>query len=115
MPDAHANEQTKIIERDLEKLAARFDRHLEIYAQNGKELAALKSSVDSLRLWLERESSELDTNNVAQWKQIKINTDNISNIQIELGKLGVKIAAFAAIGATAASTIVVFGMEKVFM
>lgn len=34
-----------IMAEDLERLQARFDRHLEIYAQNGKELAALKTEV----------------------------------------------------------------------
>lgn len=42
-----ASFQTRIIERDIERLANRFDRHLEIYAQNNKELAALKSSIES--------------------------------------------------------------------
>lgn len=46
------NDQTKILERDIANLSKkvdsqceRFDRHLEIYAQNGKELAALKTEV----------------------------------------------------------------------
>lgn len=50
-----ANAQTRIIERDIARLAEdhtklnlRFDRHLEIYAANGKELAALKTKVDTL-------------------------------------------------------------------
>ena len=33
------------VEKDVQGLATRFDRHLEIYAQNGKELGALKVSV----------------------------------------------------------------------
>ena len=41
-----SNEDVTIrLERDINSLANRFDRHLEIYAQNGKELAALKSQV----------------------------------------------------------------------
>lgn len=47
--DTQHKEQTNILERDLARLADRFDRHLEIYAQNGKELTALKQEVSSLR------------------------------------------------------------------
>lgn len=50
--DERANEQTRIIERDIaslsldhKKLNERFDRHLEIYAQNGKELVALRTQM----------------------------------------------------------------------
>lgn len=44
--DSQHNEQTLRLERDLNNLGIRFDRHLEIYAQNGKELAALKAQVN---------------------------------------------------------------------
>lgn len=37
-----------VFERDLTTLATRFDRHLEIYAQNGKELAGVKTNVGNL-------------------------------------------------------------------
>lgn len=54
MSMVEANAQTQIIEKDIARLrdsmseqSARFDRHLEIYAQNGKELAALKQEVRS--------------------------------------------------------------------
>lgn len=39
---------------DNYRLQERFDRHLEIYAQNGKELAALKSEVKSSNENLQR-------------------------------------------------------------
>jgi len=34
---------------EIREMRNRFDRHLEIYAQNGKELSALKSEVSALR------------------------------------------------------------------
>lgn len=43
-------EQTNVLERDLSSLGTRFDRHLEIYAKNGKELEAVKTN----QLWLMR-------------------------------------------------------------
>ena len=43
-----SNKELKLLEQDLRGVTDRFDRHLEIYANNGKELAALKSSVDSV-------------------------------------------------------------------
>ena len=39
-------ERIGVLQRDMSAMNARFDRHLEIYAQNGKELAALKVSVN---------------------------------------------------------------------
>lgn len=35
-------------DKQIEDLTSRFDRHLEIYAQNGKELAGVKVSVTTL-------------------------------------------------------------------
>lgn len=50
-----SNTEAKIIEREIESLGKmvhtqgnRFDRHLEIYAQNGKELSALKTEMKSM-------------------------------------------------------------------
>lgn len=37
------------LESGISGLSSRFDRHLEIYAQNGKELAALKTEVNLMR------------------------------------------------------------------
>ena len=36
-------------DNEIKNLRDRFDRHLEIYAQNGKELAGLKAEVSGLR------------------------------------------------------------------
>lgn len=46
--DSQHLEQTKRIEGDLRELGKRFDRHLEIYASNGKELAAVKVEMNNL-------------------------------------------------------------------
>lgn len=46
--DIQHTEQTKRIEEDIRTVTTRLDRHLEIYAQNGKELAALKTEVANL-------------------------------------------------------------------
>jgi predicted phage tail protein len=63
-----ANAQTKIIERDIARLAEdhaklnqRFDRHLEIYSQNGKELAALKTKVENLDKAVQAKCDEIMT------------------------------------------------------
>lgn len=46
--DTQHTEQTKRLEEDMRYLGNRFDRHLEIYAANGKELSAVKQNVASL-------------------------------------------------------------------
>lgn len=64
--DAQHVEQTKHLERDLTGLKAdiqkvdhRLDRHLEIYAQNGKELAALKQEVSDMKTSLNTKCGEI--------------------------------------------------------
>jgi len=42
-------EQTRVLERDITSLNNRFDRHLEIYAKNGKELANVKEEVREVK------------------------------------------------------------------
>ena len=91
MADEHANQQTKIIERDLEKLNSRFDRHLEIYATNGKELASLRTSVESLRNLIQSESNQ--TNN----QEIRIRS-----IETGMEKLKTQVGLYAALGSSAA-------------
>lgn len=74
-----ADEVTRL-ERDLREVASRFDRHLEIYAQNGKELAALKSEVRGNHTMLENSIQQHhevllgQLTNLAE--AIKTNTDN---------------------------------------
>ena len=55
--DNQHREQVSILERDVNRIGDRLDRHLEIYAQNGKELAGLKSEVAGLianQKWLSK-------------------------------------------------------------
>lgn len=98
------NAQTQIIERDLSKLQERFDRHLEIYAQNGKELAALKQAVDALSKVIERQSTRDKEDFGAIWQQTKQNTHDISDINVTLGKLMVRVSLIAAVASSIAST-----------
>lgn len=113
-----ANAQTQIIERDIARLAddharlnERFDRHLEIYAANGKELAALKSEVQNLIGVVNKTDSSQTKNNDNQWVEIKQNTSDISIMKTELGKMGVKVGMFAATAATISSSVVGFIMQ----
>lgn len=103
-----ANAQTQIIERDLQKLSDRFDRHLEIYAQNGRELSALKASVDSLRSSIEKQEVREDNNMNNIWLQTKQNTSDIQVINVTLGKLMVRVSLISAVASTFASLIASF-------
>lgn len=100
-----ANPQTQIIERDLSKLAERFDRHLEIYAQNGKELYGLKSSVEALKHTIERQENRGKDSLDTVWVQTKQNTKDISGISVTLGKLMVRVSLIAAVASSVASII----------
>lgn len=100
-----ANQQTQIIERDLNKLGERFDRHLEIYAQNGKELSALKASVDALRTSIEKQERRDHENLDKIWVQTKKNTNDISDVNVTLGKLMVRVSLIAAVASTFASSV----------
>lgn len=64
---------TETLERDIGMLSTRFDRHLEIYAQNGKELSGVRSSmvnlstdIASLATALNRLEEKVDTRFVSQ-------------------------------------------------
>ena len=105
MADERANIQTQIIERDLSKLGERFDRHLEIYAQNGKELASLKQSVDNLNNTFERHFTNNGVDQSNQWKEIDQNRKDIADINVNLARSATKLAIFASIGATVGSTL----------
>lgn len=117
-----ANAQTQIIERDIARLAddhaklnQRFDRHLEIYAQNGKELSALKVEVGQLVNAIKDMELSHGKNNDNQWLEIKQNTADINTLKIEIGKMGVKIGAWAALFSAASSAIVVFLVERILL
>lgn len=46
--DIRHDERISTVQRDVTALGIRFDRHLEIYAQNGKEMAGMKGELASL-------------------------------------------------------------------
>lgn len=52
-------EQVKHIDRKVDELEDRFDRHLEIYANNGKELAGLKVEVASMKKAIENLTQQI--------------------------------------------------------
>lgn len=110
--DEKANFQTAIIEKDLDKLSTRFDRHLEIYAQNGKELAALKASVDGLKAYIEQQHSRDSGEAERIWTQTKKNTNDISDIKVALGKVLVKVAAISSIAASISASIAAIVVER---
>lgn len=110
-----ANYQTQIIEKDLNKLGERFDRHLEIYAQNGKELASLKTSVEGLRTAIYDKFDELKEYQNNQAIQIKDNSTDIKEVEINVSKLAVKLASFAAIASAVASSIVVVFVQNILL
>lgn len=47
--DIQMREQIAHLKESGDKLSTRFDRHLEIYAQNGKEMAGLKKEIEGMR------------------------------------------------------------------
>lgn len=100
-----ANAQTRIIERDLTALSNRFDRHLEIYAQNGKELAGVKVAVDNLRTTIEQRHVQYENNQQANKVETREYTDKMNALEIDLSKLGTKVAMFATFGSAVASTV----------
>jgi len=115
MADERANTQTQIIERDLEKLGNRFDRHLEIYAQNGKELMGLKTSVDGLRNTFERHFENNNQDQKKQWDNIKENSNNIQSMEVKVAKIAIQAGIFSALGSAAATAVVIIAINKIFL
>ena len=116
-----ANAQTLIIERDIARLAddhvkltTRFDRHLEIYAQNGKELAKLTSAVESLKETFEKRNVFLDNDQANQWKEIKTGAQEIQENKLAINSIGLKVAMWAGLGSTVGSAVVVAMTLQVF-
>ena len=99
-----ANIQTKIIERDLQKLGDRFDRHLEIYAQNGKELSGVKASLENHNKTADRITERLLDH------ETRINAN-----EINIAKLAVRVAGYAAVASAVASAVAVTIVESVFI
>ena len=46
--DTQHIQQTERLERDITGLGTRLDRHLEVYANNGKEIAAMNANLKTL-------------------------------------------------------------------
>jgi chromosome segregation ATPase len=109
-----ANAQTRIIERDLANLSSRFDRHLEIYSQNGKEFIALKAAVDNLRSTIENSnrSYDGDLNNIRG--EFKEYVSKVNGLELNLSSLATKIGMYATIGSAIASTAVSIGLRVFF-
>lgn len=56
-------ERISVLQRDMTAMNGRFDRHLEIYAQNGKELAAVKVGLGGVQEQLQEVALALKTLN----------------------------------------------------
>lgn len=102
--ESTANAQTRIIERDLTALGSRFDRHLEIYAQNGKELAGVKVSLDNLRTTLEQRNGNYAVDQDNLHNDFKEYGVRLSAVEIDVSRLATRIALFATAGSAVAST-----------
>ena len=48
--DEQHTQQTNRLERDITGLGTRLDRHLEVYANNGKEIAAMNANLKTLEV-----------------------------------------------------------------
>ena len=61
-------QQLNHIDVKVDELEDRFDRHLEIYANNGKELADLKTEISELRIQLKMVLPALqDSKEMMEW------------------------------------------------
>ena len=95
--DTQHTEQTHRLETDLRHLGNRFDRHLEIYAANGKELAAVKANVASLEKTLIDFYSSFKIHEQAQRGLIDnlVTTKEFTTIKsIVYGAVGLVLVAF---------------------
>lgn len=115
-----ANTQTKIIERDLSRLEVRFDRHLEIYAQNGKELVALKTavinlenSIRELKTLIDGRFQVLDKEIDNLWTAVKENDKRADQLELKQQALAIKVCLFSAVGSTALTSLVVYIIERI--
>jgi citrate synthase len=114
------SDQTLILERDIKAMSDRIndnvhrlDRHLEIYAQNGKELAALKVAVSSLSDTIKERHSQQDAVHTSLQKDCDQNTTDIVALQISVSQIAVKTGIYATLGSAAASGIVMYMLTKV--
>lgn len=116
-----ANAQTQIIEKDISRVGERItetvhrlDRHLEIYAQNGKELAALKTSVELLRQTINERRADADIIHRHQDEQLKGHETAIQQIQIDISKIATRIGMYSAAGASVASAVIGITVNLLF-
>lgn len=107
------NEQTKIIERDLQKLAddhrklgERFDRHLEIYAQNGKELVALRTTMMESHKNFEALFAKTS-------EALHITRTELQDIRIEMGRVTTKLTIGAMFVGPMVAAVIVFLVNKI--
>jgi len=100
------NTQNLIIERDINSVTQRLDRHLEIYAQNGKELAALKVSVDNLGKLIEKNSTTYEVDQVILRNEFKLHENKVNVMENALSTLATKIGIYATVGSAIASAAV---------
>lgn len=100
-----ANAQTRLIERDLALLSQRFDRHLEIYAQNGKELAGVKVAVDNLRTTIEQRNTHYEGDQGDLRLEFKEHAAKLNTLELDVSKIATRVAAFATAGSAIASTV----------
>lgn len=130
MSQDEAPVQTKILERDIERLErkqdeanSRFDRHLEIYAQNGKELVRLREV-------MAESHKGFDSKLKAIHETTKDNRDYIfsveertkealtalgirmTTIEVEMGKTVTKMGVIAAIAAPVLAAVVTLVVER---
>jgi hypothetical protein len=114
------SEQTLILERDIKAMSDRIndnvhrlDRHLEIYAQNGKELAALKVAVSSLDSSIRERHSQQDVVHSSLQKDCDKNSEDIVTLQIGVSQIAVKTGIYATLGSAVASAVVVYMVMKI--
>ena len=101
-----ANIQNRMIERDISAVTLRLDRHLEIYAQNGKELAALRVSVDNLGRVIEKGSTAYEVDQVVLRQEFKLHENKVNVMENALSTLATKIGVYATVGSASASVAV---------
>ena len=115
-----ASDQTLILERDIKMMSDRIndnvhrlDRHLEVYAANGKELAGLKVAVNSLERSINERYSQADSIHTSLQKDCDKNSEDIVTLQISVSQIAVKTGIYATLGSAAASGIVMYMITKV--
>jgi hypothetical protein len=115
-----ASDQTLILERDIKAMSDRIndnvhrlDRHLEVYSQNGKELAGLKVAVNSLERSINERHNGHDAIHADMKRDIDSSTSEINLLKISVSQIAVKTGIYATLGSAVASAVVVYMVMKV--